>query len=360
MCRMFYNPDPALKYKQDDIFAFFAELERVGGKDGNGVFLMKNEQLEKSAFMMPIWVEIRGEFVFHTRFKTTGKVADYNTQPFEGKRYVVCHNGVFNRIKDIGILFGVHQDKYSDSYVIHKAIEKVGILKFYATFADSYYGVILAYDKKEKLMYLLKTGGQFQFCELLGSYIYGSSNLDFWKDTTPTKQFLTGLYILKKDGPKKIHIPKKKYNYYSNQYNYYDDYDFYGGRGGKGWNYGRGKRKKKNWSKNKTVKTPIKPKQLPNRKPKEIDVKSLFPVTHLCPTCDLYEKKENRCLVNDSEICATVIQCPDYVPLNDEPIGIGALFPEDNDAASTNIKLRQEVKKFNQPDVKSFFDRYHD
>jgi predicted glutamine amidotransferase len=149
MCRIFYNPGKGINYAHKDIFEFLERLERAQGGDGNGIFQMRNEKLDKSATEMPDKIELKGEFLFHTRRATNGKVADYNTQPFEGKRYVMVHNGIFSSVESYARLLGFKgsTDKYSDSYMMHWIMEKVGLLNFYIALSEKVYGVVVAYDK---------------------------------------------------------------------------------------------------------------------------------------------------------------------------------------------------------------------
>ena len=212
MCRIAYNPSPTINYEAEDLWSFFSRLERVGGKDGNGIFIPKTGVLEKSAVAMPICVDVEdcGEFLFHTRNATNGKVADHNCQPFVGKRYAMVHNGIFSGIESYANLLGFHKStaKYSDSYMMHWVMEKVGILNFYLAFKDKSYGVIVAYDKTLKKTFLLKTGGVFTGGQLKKSmkWIYASSELDFWElHDIKVKRFGSGLYRLGEEGYKRLH-----------------------------------------------------------------------------------------------------------------------------------------------------------
>ena len=96
MCRIFYSPPNSLEFEEEDLWEFFNRLERVGGGDGNGVYLIEEGIVEKCHEKMPLWASLKGGMLFHTRKATHGNVADYNTQPFVGNRYVLCHNGIFN------------------------------------------------------------------------------------------------------------------------------------------------------------------------------------------------------------------------------------------------------------------------
>ena len=208
-----YQPDPDIKFGQEDIYNFMEYLSAVQGGDGDGVYLVTDGMLEKNPFCpTAIYTDIEGEFLYHTRKATHGYVCEYNTQPFEGKRYVVCHNGILDGLKRYARLCGVaigknHKD-VSDSYMMHKIIEKVGILNFYITFMSERYGVILCYDKVTKNMYLLKDSREFEYAKISGSYVYASSDLDYWILDEQPKSFGKGLYILKKDNIIKIHAHK--------------------------------------------------------------------------------------------------------------------------------------------------------
>lgn len=256
MCRIFYQPSDDLTFNQADIFGFFNKLETLGGGDGNGIYLFNDGTLVKSHTCMPTWIDIDGSFLFHTRIATHGKISEYNCQPFVGDNYILVHNGSFTAIEPYARLLGFiwSDKKYSDSYMAHYIIEKVGILNFYNALKDKYYGVILVYDKKTKIMYLLKTGGQFTWGKFTksGAYIYASTALSYWAiDGTP-ESFDSGLYILNADGFQQLHkIVRTTYSSTPSRY-------------GEGWkktygskynNYKGSSKKKKKKKKYKNVQT---------------------------------------------------------------------------------------------------------
>lgn len=209
MCRIFYSPSEDVEFNKTDLLRFFTQLEKSMGRDGNGIYLFNNNILDKSATNMPN-TELEGSFLFHTRLATHGLKTDYNCQPFVGKRYILAHNGVFGNIEPYAQLLGFRgsDTKYSDSYMIHYIIEKTGILNFYLSFMDRYYGVILVHDKQLGKTFLLKSGGVFEIGELnSGDFIYGSSNIDFWQLKNIPLSLGSGLYRLEKDGYTQLHTP---------------------------------------------------------------------------------------------------------------------------------------------------------
>ena len=207
MCRIFFSPSN-ITFRSDHLTEFFCHLEKLQGKDGNGVYVFKTKQLIKSVDIMPDAKKVEEKFMFHTRFATHGAKKDWNCQPFVGDKYIVVHNGVCTDAYSHAKLLGFHgsKTKYSDSYAMHYIIEKVGILNFYLGFTNNYYGVVLVYDKENKKTYLLKSGGQFEYGILRGGkYIYGSAETDFWKLKNPPIPITSGMYILEDDGYICIH-----------------------------------------------------------------------------------------------------------------------------------------------------------
>lgn len=206
MCRIFYSPSETLTFAERDFWSYLETLEKIGGKDGNGIYTFSNDLLERDHKLMPTWVEINnGPVLFHTRIATRGKVAKYNVQPFVGERYILVHNGTFGyQIDNVALLFGLYQGKYSDSWQIHKIIEEVGVMNFYLAYKDKSFGVLLIYDKIKKVMWLLKTCGEFERGILSGQYIYASCRLDFWNNMKKIEDFDNGLYILRSDGYRQL------------------------------------------------------------------------------------------------------------------------------------------------------------
>lgn len=202
MCRIVYSPS-GISYPNKSLYEFFTELEKRQGRDGNGLFIFKDNELIKTTTNMNIFprVKVEGSFIFHTRFATVGAKEVYNIQPFVGKRYIVAHNGQMYNLKIPTRLLGYRKNKdYSDSYMIAYLIEKVGILNFYFTYLNDSYGVILVHDKQIGKTFLLKTSGSFEAGKLDNSnkYIYCSSNAEFWK-TTKKIDIGNGLFRLEED-----------------------------------------------------------------------------------------------------------------------------------------------------------------
>ena len=136
MCRIFYNPSKHTTFSNNDIWKFFMKLEKLGGKDGNGIYSFRTNTLYRS-LSMPIEANVTGSLLFHTRLATHGKKMVYNCQPFDGNRYIMVHNGIFSRIEKYAHLLGFPRftgNKYSDSYMMHWVMERVGLFHFYNTF----------------------------------------------------------------------------------------------------------------------------------------------------------------------------------------------------------------------------------
>ncbi len=236
MCRIFVSPSNTLTFKKSDLWGFFLRLEKVGGRDGNGVYNFTTKELWKKCDKMPIVANIDGGIMFHTRMATNGYVRDYNCQPFDTERYVLVHNGVFSDIENYARLLGFNfsEKKYSDSWMMSFVVEKVGIWDFYNAIKDEYFGVIVIYDKKVDKIYLLKGSGGFTYAKFEGgTHIYASSLLDYWKIDGKPESFDNGLYILRDDGFTTLYKKAKTYSYsgkYSGRYggrSYYGGYDYY-------------------------------------------------------------------------------------------------------------------------------------
>lgn len=218
MCRIFCSPS-STTFEREALFDFFLELEKLGGRDGNGIYGYADNKVWKKVKGMPIEANIDGGILFHTRFGTNGLAKIYNVQPLITERYILVHNGVFSGIDDFARLVGFpfSDKKYSDSYMMSYVLEKVGILNFYNGLREEYYGVIVIYDKTTKRNYLLKTGGVFTCARLESNnkYIYGSTLLDYWKLEDEPLNFGKGLYILGIDEIKKLDTIKPYYNTYT-------------------------------------------------------------------------------------------------------------------------------------------------
>ncbi|GAG32252.1 unnamed protein product, partial [marine sediment metagenome] len=121
-----------------------------------------------------------------------------------------------------------HSSKYSDSYMAHYIVEKVGILNFWLALKDSSAGVFLIYDKVLEKAFLCKFSGMFEYSKFKNStnVIYASSESDFWK-VDETTRIDDGFYRLNEDGIDVLD-KKKTYGYsgtgyskYKNQYTGY-------------------------------------------------------------------------------------------------------------------------------------------
>ena len=292
------------------MFAFFTELERLGGKDGNGIYNYTDDKVWKSYNSMPIDANIIGGILFHTRYATNGLVKNYNVQPFLNKRYVFVHNGIFNGIDNFARLVGFpfSDRKYSDSYMMAYVLEQVGLFNFYNGLRDKYYGVIVVYDRTNKLTYLLKTGGTFTYGQLAsnGKYIYGSAILDNWKLKEKAKDFGKGLYILGGTTLTKLDTIKGYQGYQSSNsaYNAY--------------------------KKSTTTETTKAISKYEHKKPKEVDGEYVYENAlgnEICAYCGFaFAQNEKYKVVYDSHICdACYNQYYEEVD-ETEPTGIGALF----------------------------------
>jgi len=323
MCRIFVSPSKDLIYKTRDIWHFFCNLEKVGGKDGNGIYNLTTGELWKCHDKMPIIANLDGGFIFHTRLATNGNIADYNCQPFDNKRYVLVHNGVFSDIINYARMLGFpwSDKKYSDSYIMAWVLEKIGLFRLYMALKDERFGVLVIYDKETDNIYLMKGSGQFSYAEFKDqTFIYGSSALEFWKDIEDTNTFSNGLYILKSQG---FHtLDRKKTHYYSRRYpadDYYG-YDAYYGWG-RGWDdyYGddRKYKQKRLADKSKIEKdgdhenTSRVCAYCRAKISKDIVTKYYLYNWDVCQEC-YYEHREDVSKIDDSE-----------------PVGIAALFGED-------------------------------
>jgi len=214
MCRIAYNPSSATKFKKKALAEFFTKLENVAGRDGNGVYLIDSDKLEKHLNKMPS-ADIEGSWIFHTRIGTSGKKKVYNNQPLVGKRYILTHNGSYYRMDDLATLLGYvnPNKKYSDSHMANFIIHKVGILNFWLCLKESSAGVFLIYDKQIKQTFLCKFSGSFEYAKFKDGdkFIYASSNTDFW-DTEKPEYMKDGLYRLY-DNHFELLDKKKEYIY---------------------------------------------------------------------------------------------------------------------------------------------------
>lgn len=227
MCRIAYNPSQSVNFKSEDLLGFFQLLEKTAGKHGNGVYVIKDDRLEKDEKEMPSTDNVKGEFIFHTRIGTSGNNKTYNNQPFNGKRYVLAHNGSSYKMEDYATLLGfINQNKkYSDSYMAHFIVHKVGILNFWLCLKDTTAGVFLIYDKELKQAFLCKFSGVFECGKFKDSeqVIYASSNLKYWSVEEP-KDLDNGLYRLNENGFELLD-KKIEYSRYARTYNYFDNYE---------------------------------------------------------------------------------------------------------------------------------------
>ena len=221
MCRIFCSPDKNQTFTKCHMWEYLDGLEKAMGKDGNGVYNFTTKELWKSHKRMPKEANIKGGFLFHTRWATNGLIRDYNCQPFVNERYVFVHNGVFNGIESYARLLGFQYSskKYSDSYMMAWVMEKVGILNFYNAFRDKHYGVVVVLDKETDKIYLLKTGGSFEYGVFEdGIHIYASSDIDFWRIKDKAEDFDNGLFILSGKGFKQLDkIVSRYYSGYGQQ-----------------------------------------------------------------------------------------------------------------------------------------------
>lgn len=198
MCRIAYNPSPSTNFNKEDLLGFFQMLEKVAGKDGNGLYVFNTDTLEKHLKGMPS-TDIKGAFIFHTRIGTSGNKKRYNNQPLVNDRYILAHNGSYYKMEDYATLLGYvnPNKKYSDSRMAHFIVNKVGILNFWLALKDSVAGVFLIHDKKIKQTFLLKFSGVFECSNFKNDeiLIYASSDTDYW-DVENTISLDNGFYRL--------------------------------------------------------------------------------------------------------------------------------------------------------------------
>lgn len=228
---MVYSPSKSFLYNKIHLNQFFRKLEKVGGGDGNGIYAENCDENKPPKIVRDMGMEKIEKtfldyhrFIFHTRKASHGVKDIRNVHPFETEKYIICHNGVFPGIEQTAKVLGFRKsDIYSDTAMIAYVIDKVGLLNFYIGFNDELFGVILVYDKDKKTMYLLKNGGTFKAIRIDGTYLYASSNLEFWQHDDGTSiSFENGWYILNEKSYKQIHKKIKKY--YSYRYTYGYDY----------------------------------------------------------------------------------------------------------------------------------------
>ena len=230
MCRIFCSPDRDMTFDKKDLWEYLFRLEKALGKDGNGIYNFTTKELWKFHNRMPTEANIKGGILFHTRYATNGLVRDYNCQPFDNERYVLVHNGMFSAIEGYARLLGFpfSTKKYSDTYMMAWVMEKVGILNWYNAFKDKYYGVVIVLDKKTDKLYLLKTGGSFEYGMFDDdTHIYGSASLDFWGLKDKAVSMNNGLFIISGKGFTQLDSIRTTYiststPYYGRGYGYGD------------------------------------------------------------------------------------------------------------------------------------------
>lgn len=324
MCRIFCSPDKELTFTKTHLWKFFKELERSLGKDGNGVYNITTKELWKSAKRMPIEANIEGGLLFHTRYATNGLVRDYNCQPFDNEKYVMVHNGVFTGAESYARLLGFpySSTKYSDSYMMAWILEKVGVLNFYNALKTKRYGVIVVYEKATDRIYLLKTSGSFECGKFEdGSYIYGSSKIDFWQIEGKAQSINSGLYILSGDGftqLNKVVTTTYSYGKYSG-IEYDSDY------------YGRGHFNRRQTPATRDNKKPTTVSDyVKDVKSKRISetIKNRFGDGNCVYCGEHIADKDDEYIHYGNKICGDCFAMYNGHVQDDEPIGIGALFPD--------------------------------
>lgn len=230
MCRISYNPAPSTNFDERDLLGFFKKLEKTQGGHGNGIYEINSGKHERYVDNTMPSADIKGAFIFHTRIGTKGNKAVYNNQPFVGKRYVLAHNGSTYKLDDMALLLGFHKPdrKYSDSYMAHYIVEKVGILNFWFAMKDSSAGVFLIYDKVLKKTFLCKFSGVFEYSRFKDStkVIYASSESDYW-EVSETIRIDDGLYRLNEDGIDELD-KKRTYSYGRQSHCQHAQTDYYG------------------------------------------------------------------------------------------------------------------------------------
>jgi len=225
MCRIFVNVSKRFPLTREDLYVMSFELITTNGGDGFGAYVHDKNTLYRTVeggleYVGEIYEDLIPPYILHYRRKSHGKISIRNTQPICLGRYVIAHNGIFTKAYDYAKLLGCRKVGVSDSYAIAYIIEKVGILNFYSTFDDSFYGVIVVYDRRENKIYLLKTSGEFGYID--GEGIYGS-DLSYFGEQTEIDE---GLYLLKRSGPKRLHKPEEKKYTYVYKYGGWKYYDY--------------------------------------------------------------------------------------------------------------------------------------
>jgi len=343
MCRISYNPSSSTNFVEDDLKGFFEKLERIGGKDGNGLYEIGSGKLEKYADKTLPSADIKGAFIFHTRIGTKGKKKVYNNQPFVGKRYVLAHNGSTYKMDDFATLLGFVNlnNKYSDSYMAHYIVEKVGILNFWLALKDSSAGVFLIYDKVLEKAFLCKFSGMFEYSRFKDStkVIYASSESDYW-EVSDTVRIDDGFYRLNENGIEEL--DKKKACGYGRQSQYgRQQTDYYG----RTWDdiYTEDTTQKKAKEKPPKIIIPVDKNKFPKIKGLNDGIWDEIPYCYYCQEVfhDTQEVKVDwgfkvciSCFeeygdTDGLQTTATGIVIPDDCEEEDqEPVGISSLFPD--------------------------------
>lgn len=176
MCRVSYIPKEFVeRCSKEFIIKFLKFLEASNGGDGNGFYYIESGRLEKSV-KKPLETlydnPCKEGFLFHTRRRSHGPVNKFLCHPFETKKYITLHNGIWQDYQIFRDLYEIKQ-KISDTYVMALTLEQFGIKKFFKTF--SHLGVVMIYEKSSRKVYCAYTSGDFEALSTNYGYIYAST-----------------------------------------------------------------------------------------------------------------------------------------------------------------------------------------
>lgn len=139
MCRLLYfpaNSEMIRKIGKENLTAFLKQLEKSAGGDGNGIGFFTSKGEAKIFKGVNFKVEDAAEIIynvitkektssgviFHTRRASVGNVSDELCHPFQGKGFLLAHNGHWAKYEDYALIlmltgYPILAD-YSDTYIL--------------------------------------------------------------------------------------------------------------------------------------------------------------------------------------------------------------------------------------------------
>jgi predicted glutamine amidotransferase len=167
------------------------ELEKAMGGNGNGIFTLKSNKIQKSLKLKKILKFIeKGNFLFHTRFATVGSIKTENCHPFYYKDTIFMHNGgTFINNWD----FNDRPDSYNlIIYYLNSQGQNLKLMDL------DWWGNLILYDKITKIIYFYLKQGMYHITFKTGESIVTSQFTDILtknKNISSVEKIENGIYI---------------------------------------------------------------------------------------------------------------------------------------------------------------------